>query len=355
MTDAPASRDPARATLAVLFIAGLIVASFRVLQPFLLAAVWATMIVVATWPLMLRVESALGGRRRLAVAVMTAVLLLGLILPLALALGTIVVHADDIAGWSRSLATWSVPPPPDWLVRLPLAGPRLAAKWQEAAAIEREELATRVAPYTQQMLGWFVGAVGSIGMVLVQFLLVVLFSAILYASGETAAEATRRFARRVAGRHGERSARLAAQAIRGVALGIIVTALVQACLAGIGLAVVGVPFATVLTALVFVLCIGQIGPLPVLLAAVVWAYWSGHGGWAIALFVWAIFVSSIDNVLRPMLIRKGSDMPLLLVFFGVIGGLLAFGIVGIFVGPVVLAVGYSLLVDWVDTAEAASK
>ena len=202
MTDAPASRDPARATLAVLFIAGLIVASFRVLQPFLLAAVWATMIVVATWPLMLRVESALGGRRRLAVAVMTAVLLLGLILPLALALGTIVVHADDIAGWSRSLATWSMPPPPDWLVRLPLAGPRLAAKWQEAAAIEREELATRVAPYTQQMLGWFVVAVGSIGVVLVQFLLVVLFSAILYASGETAAEATRRFTRRVAGRHG---------------------------------------------------------------------------------------------------------------------------------------------------------
>jgi len=355
VTDAPASRDPARATLAVLFIAGLIVASFRVLQPFLLAAVWATMIVVATWPLMLRVESALGGRRRLAVAVMTAVLLLGLILPLALALGTIVVHAEDIAGWSRSLATWSVPPPPDWLVRLPLAGPRLAAKWQEAAAVEREALATRLAPYTQQMLGWFVGAVGSVGMVLVQFLLVVLFAAILYASGETAAEATRRFARRVAGRHGERSARLAAQAIRGVALGIIVTALVQACLAGIGLAVVGVPFATVLTALVFVLCIGQIGPFPVLLAAVVWAYWSGHGGWAIALFVWAIFVSSIDNVLRPMLIRKGSDMPLLLVFFGVVGGLLAFGIVGIFVGPVVLAVGYSLLEDWVNTAEAASK
>jgi predicted PurR-regulated permease PerM len=337
----------------VLFIAGLIVASFWVLQPFLLAVVWAAMIVVATWPLMLRVESALGGRRRLAVAVMTVVLLLGLIVPLALALGTIVVHAGDIAGWSRSLATWSVPPPPDWLVRLPLAGPRLAAKWREAAAFGPEEITARLAPYTQQVLGWFVGAVGSIGMMLVQFLLVVLFAAILYASGETAAGAALRFARRVAGRHGEHSARLAAQAIRSVALGIIVTALVQACLAGIGLAVVGVPFATLLTALIFVLCIGQIGPFPVLLAAVVWAYWSGHSGWALALLVWAIFVISIDNVLRPMLIRKGSDMPLLLVFFGVVGGLLAFGIIGIFVGPVVLAVGYSLLVDWVDTAAAS--
>src|SRR5207244_6573558 len=136
------------------------------------------MIVVATWPLMLRVEAALGGRRRLAVAVMTAVLLLGLILPLALALGTIVVHADDIAGWSRSLATWSMPPPPDWLVRLPLAGPRLAAKWQEAAAIEREEPATRVAPYTQQMLGWVGVGVGSVGEVRVHVRLGVVWYAI---------------------------------------------------------------------------------------------------------------------------------------------------------------------------------
>src|SRR3989442_10188239 len=174
------------------------------------------------------------------------------------------------------------------------------------------------------MCGCFLVAMGCIGMVLVQFLLVVHFGAILYASGETAAEATRRFARRVAGRHGEHSARLAAQAIRGVALGIIVTALVQACLAGIGLTVVGVPFATVLTALVFVLCIGQIGPFPVLLAAVVWAYWSGHGGWGGALFVWAIFVSSIDNRLPPMLIRQESHNPLLLVFFCVVGGPLAF-------------------------------
>src|SRR5437667_2878268 len=349
------SRDLARATLAVLFIAGMIVASFWVLRPFLPAFVWATMIVVATWPLMLRVQSALWDRRGLAVAVMTVVLLLGLIVPLALALTTIVAYSQDIASGAQWLATWSVPPPPDWVERLPLVGSRLTARWKEVSAIDAGDFSARLAPYTRQIIGWILGTVGTIGMVLVQFLLVVLIAAFLFATGEATADGVRRFARRLAGARGEHSARLAAQAIRSVALGIIVTALVQACLAGIGLAVVGVPFATVLTALVFVLCIGQIGPFPVLLAAAVWAYWSGHGGWAIALFVWAIFVSSIDNVLRPMLIRKESDMPLLLVFFGVIGGLLAFGIVGIFVGPVVLAVGYSLLVDWVDTAEAASK
>jgi predicted PurR-regulated permease PerM len=348
-------RDLPRTTLAVLFIAGMIAATFWVLRPFLPAVIWATMIVVATWPLMMRVQSALWGRRGLAVAVMTVVLLLGLLVPLALALTTIVAHSDDIAGGVQWLAAWSVPPqPPEWLEGLPLLGPRLAARWKDAAAIRAEELSARLAPYTRQIIGWILGTVGTVGLVLVQFLLVVIIAAFLYASGERVAEGVRRFARRLAGARGEHSARLAAQAIRGVALGIIVTALIQASLAGIGLIVCDVPFAAVLTALVFALCIAQIGPLPVLIGAVVWTYWSGSAGWATALLFWSLLVTSIDNVLRPLLIRRGADLPLWLVFSGVVGGLLAFGIVGLFVGPVVLAVSYSLLVDWVNTAEPAT-
>src|SRR5437867_2578589 len=167
------SRDLARATLAVLFIAGMIVASFWVLRPFLPAAIWATMIVVATWPLMLRVQSTLWGRRGLAVAVMTVVLLLGLIVPLALALTTIVAHSQEIASGAQWLATWSVPPPPDWVERLPLVGSRLAARWKEVSAIDAGDFSARLAPYTRQIIGWILGTVGTIGMVLVQFLLVV--------------------------------------------------------------------------------------------------------------------------------------------------------------------------------------
>jgi predicted PurR-regulated permease PerM len=352
MVDAFPSRDPGRAILAVTFIAGMIVAGFWILRPFLPAAVWATMIVVATWPLMLRVQSWLWGRRWMAVAVMAVLLLLGLIVPLAVALATIVVHAGDVAGWVQSLAAWTAPAaPPDWLAQLPLVGSRLAARWKDAAAIRPEELAARLAPYTGQIAGWLVRTIGNIGTVLVQFLLVVLLAAVLYASGETAADRARRFARRLGGARGEHYARLAAQAIRGVALGIIVTALVQGILTGIGLLVVGVPFVAPLTALVFVLCIAQVGPLPVLVCAVVWTYWSGHGGWALALLIWTVFVISIDNVLRPMLIRKGADLPILLVFVGVVGGLLAFGVIGIFVGPVVLAIGYAILEDWINTAD----
>ena len=148
---------------------------------------------------------------------------------------------------------------------------------------------------------------------------------------------------------------LAAKAIRSVALGVGVTAVVQTVLGAIGLAVAGVPFASVLSAVMLMLCIAQLGPALVLFPAVGWMYWTGENGWATFLLVWSIFVSALDNVLRPMLIKKGADLPLLLIFAGVIGGLIGFGLIGIFVGPVVLAVTYTLLEAWIedDLGEAA--
>jgi len=149
-------------------------------------------------------------------------------------------------------------------------------------------------------------------------LLTVIVAAILYSNGEAAARGVIRFGRRLAGDRGEEVVRLAGSAVRGVALGIVVTALAQTVLSGIGLAVAGIPFAALLTALIFVLCIAQVGPLVVLLGAVIWLYYNGHSGWATALLIWSIG-----------------------------GGLLAFGIIGLFVGPVVLAVTYRLLERWV--------
>ena len=141
---------------------------------------------------------------------------------------------------------------------------------------------------------------------------------------------------------------LAGQAIRGVAMGVVVTALAQSLLGGIGLAIAGVPLVAVLTSVMFMLCIAQLGPLLVLLPAVAWLYWSDSTGWGTFLLVWSIFVGTIDNFLRPFLIRQGADLPLLLIFAGVIGGLLSFGLIGIFIGPVVLAVAYTLFDAWIS-------
>jgi predicted PurR-regulated permease PerM len=173
-------------------------------------------------------------------------------------------------------------------------------------------------------------------------------AAILYSKGETVTEGLLRFVRRLAGAQGEEAVILAGKAVRGVALGVVVTALVQSTLGGIGLAVAGVPAPTLLSAIMFILCIAQIGAGVVLIPAVIWLYWGGHNVWGTVLLVVTILVLSLDNFLRPMLIKKGADLPLVLIFAGVIGGLIAFGIIGIFIGPVVLAVTYSLLGAWTE-------
>jgi predicted PurR-regulated permease PerM len=338
--------DLTRTTLSILFIVGLIAASLWILGPFLPAVIWATMIVVATWPLMLRVQAMLWGRRSLAVAVMTIALLLVFVVPFSLAIGTIIANADVVVGWVKSIGTVTLPAPPDWLQAVPLVGPKTASAWSQLVGSAPEDLAQKIAPYVQSMARWFLEQVGSLGLMTAQFLLTVIIAAILFATGETAATGLRRFGQRLAGAQGEHAIRLAGQAIRGVALGVVVVAFGQAVLGGIGLAVTGVPFAAILTALMFMLCLVQIGPAPVLVCAIVWLYWKGITGWGTVLVVWSIVVGTLDNVVRPILIMKGADLPLLLIFSGVIGGLIAFGLVGIFVGPMILAVAFMLLGEW---------
>ena len=348
MQTRPPARDLTRITLGVLFIGLMIVASLWVLWPFLAATVWATMVVVSTWPLMLALQTRLGGRRWAAVTGMTAVMLLVLVVPLSLAISTIVGHTDDIIAWSKSVVTAGVPSPPAWVAKVPLVGPKIASEWEHLAATPREELTAQAAPYVRSALHWFVGQAGGLGLVLLHFLLTVVITAVLYATGESAATGVRRFARRLAAERGENSVILAGQAIRAVALGVVVTAIVQSAIAGIGLVISGIPYAAVLTAVIFILCIAQLGPILVLAPAVVWLYWSGDPVWGTVLLVWTIIVGAMDNVLRPVLIRRGADLPLLLIFAGVIGGLISLGIIGLFVGPVVLAVTYRLLESWIS-------
>jgi predicted PurR-regulated permease PerM len=345
----------ARITLSVLFIGGLIVGALWVLRPFLASLVWATMIVVATWPLMRRLEAAFGGRRGPAVAAMTLGLLAILIVPLGVALQAIFVNSGDIAAIVTRLPEATLPGAPDWISRIPLLGTRATETWNEVASAGVPGLLALAEPYLKIIATWLTQHAGGFALVVVQFGLIVILSAILYTGGETWAEWARRFAERLGDAQGGRMIVLAGQAIRGVALGVVVTALLQAIAGGIGLAIAGIPFATVLTAVMFALCIAQLGPLLVLLGATAWAFYALGTGWGIFLLVWSSVVGLMDNVIRPVLIRRGADLPLLLIFAGVIGGMIAFGIVGIFIGPVILAVAYTLLDDWVSAPAAKAE
>lgn len=347
MAGAPSSPDLTRVTLSVLVIGLLVVTCLWILKPFLGAIVWASMLVIATWPTLLALQRRLGGRRWLAIVIMTLTMLLMILLPVVLAVGTIVEHVGDISGWVSAAANAPVPEPPGWLNGIPVIGPKLMGQWQQLAATSHDELVQRAAPYAIRLAEWFAGQIGGLGLLILQFLLTIVITVLFYASGERAADGVLRFARRLAADRGEQSVVLAAQAIRAVAIGITGTALTQSVVAGIGLAICGIPYPALLTSIVFVLCMVQLGPFLVMVPAVAWLYWSGHPVSGTVLLVWGIVVAALDNVLRPLLIRRGADMPLPLIFAGAIGGLVSLGMIGLFVGPVVLAVTYRLMQWWI--------
>ena len=344
-------RDLTRTVLAVLLMAILIGASFWILRPFLLAIVWAAMIVVATWPMMLKLQARLRSRA-LAVTIMSGAMVLVFVVPLVLAIQTVVDNTDTISEWLRTLATASIPPPPNGSPVFRWSARRLPSAGRALLPAGKEDLVARLAPHVAAAAQWLAGALGGFGMLAFQFLLTVIIAVVMYAQGEAARAGLIRFGRRLAGERGEGVVVLAGQAIRAVALGVVVTALAQTILAGLGLAVAGIPFAGLLTGVILLLCIAQIGPILVLVPAVIWLFWNDQTAWGTALLVWTVGVGTMDNILRPLLIRKGADLPMLLIFAGVIGGLISFGIVGLFVGPVVLAVTYTLLKDWMSERDA---
>ena len=340
--------DLTRNTLAILCIACLLALSLWVLRPFLPATVWATMIVVATWPWLKSLQRWFGGHRTPAVVVMSIGMLLLLVLPMWWAISTITERSDQLLAVGKNLATNGLPMPPEFVATIPFVGEKAASLWKDFVAGGASGLMEHVSPYAAETGKWVLTQFGGLGGMLIQFLVVVVIAAIFYSYGEIAANLARQLGRRRAGERGENSIILAGQAIRGVAMGVGVTAIVQTALGGLGLVIAGVPYAAILSALMLMLCIAQAGPGLVLFPAVAWMYWSGEHGWATFLLVWSLFVVSLDNFLRPMLIKRGADLPMLLIFAGVIGGLLGFGLIGIFIGPVVLAVTYTLMMSWMN-------
>jgi len=343
---ANAPSDIVRTTLAVLLIGALIGVSLWVLKPFMLAMTWAAFIVISTWSLMLSLEKKLLQRRGLAAALMTGLFLLVFVLPVSLAIGAIIGNVDWIVNWTKSFGNLVTPKAPDWLEGLPYVGKRMASRWQELAAISSEELRSHLLPHAGTLLRWLVRQIGNLGSLLLHFLMTLVFAAAFYVKGEAIAGAVHSLARRIAGTRGEESLHLAAQAIRAVALGVVVSSIVLAAFSWVGLAAAGIPYAVLLAVCIFMLNLVQLGPVPVLLPAVFWLYWKGDPGWATVLLVWTLLAIALDRVIGPFLIKKSADVSLFIILPGVLGGLIAFGIVGIFIGPMVLAVACTLLTAW---------
>ncbi len=342
------SLDLARTTFGVLFLIALVLSNLWLLSPFLPSLIWASTIVVTLWPLVAPLQRRLWNSRKLATLTLTLSLLLMLIVPLVIAILAISENVGDIASKAPGTISEFVKAPPAWISDVPYIGPRVASRWRQAAGGNQEELVAKISPYIGQSIYWLLGQLGGLGLFLLHLTLTLILSAILFMNGERAAGSVRKFAHRLAGERGEPAAVLAANSIRAVAMGVIGTAFIQAALAGIGLVLVGVPNALMLSSLALFLGIIQVGSGPVMIGSLIWIYYWGSTAALIGFGIWTAIVLTLDNFLRPVLIRRGVDLPLLLIFAGVIGGILAFGIVGLFIGPVILAVSHTLLSAWMN-------
>lgn len=324
-----------------------------VLKPFLPAILFAAAAVISSWPLYLMLLARLQGRRTLAALTMTLTLTLLVIIPLALVAYNL---ADDVARAydevTRSIETGSLAPP-DWVRRVPLAGRALDKYLRELVASRDNmmELAQRMIEPARHFL---LAAGLVLGAGVVQMSLAAFVSFFFYRDGESLLRVISVAMRKVMGEGAGQVEVIVSQTVRGVMYGLLGTALAQALVAALGFAIAGVPAVPLLGSLVFVASLLPVGPPVVWGSAALWLFSQGETGWGIFMLVWGVLaISSVDNVVRPMLISRGSSLPFLLTLLGVLGGVFAFGFVGMFIGPTLLAVGYSLMKDWTGTSGPA--
>ena len=333
----------------------LVVWCFWITRPFIVAVLWGAILAVAVHPGYRRLCHWLGGREGLAAAILSLLALLLLIGPLSMMTTALVGNIADLAE-RLSGGQIVIPPPPTTLAEWPFLGPRVERLWQ-LASVNLLSAMQEVQPQLRALGGWLLSLVAGIGLGLLNFVAAVVIAGLLLAYSTGGGRLAQAFATRLVGERGPELAGLAEQTVRNVARGVLGTALIQSALAGTGFVVAGVPWAALLTLVCFLLCVVQIGPAIVLIGAVAYVF-SSAGTLIGSLFlVWCVLVGLVDNVLKPLLIGRGSNVPMAVILAGVLGGLLAHGLIGLFVGPIVLALGYELFRAWLagPSREAAAR
>ncbi len=340
--------------LGLIFLGLLLLGGALVMAPFIGAFLWAVILAVSTWPLYLRLTGVLAGRRGLAAFLLSTLFFLILLLPFVAATVSISEQSPRAVAFIRQVSAEGIPPPPVTVVSWPLVGPKLYAAWIEAAA-QGSDILVQFRPQIETVIRWVLARAGSLGLSVLEFALAIIVAGVLLANAEAALAWLRGVLGRVAPERGVEALGVAERTIRSVTNGVVGTAFVQGALATIGYAIVGLPGTAVLGFLSFLLAVMQLSPAPIWIPAAIWLAASGDTGWAIFLTVWGIFpVNTIDNFLRPYLIGKGTSLPLLLIFAGVLGGLLTWGFIGIFVGATLLAVIYDLSKAWIAAGKEAA-
>jgi predicted PurR-regulated permease PerM len=326
-------------------LALLLIGCFLVIQPFLSALLWAAVLSYSTWPLYHRLLTLSGGRRTLAAVVVALGMVAVILLPLVVVGVTLADNVKELTAATQRWLDAGPPAPPAWLAKVPLVGGPVVESWKNLAA-DSAKLLAEAKRLVEPVGSWLLRTGMFLGSGLFQLALSILVTLFLLRSGPAVAGHLSAGAQKIGGARGQHLLKVAGDTVRGVVYGILGTALVQAVMAGVGFIAAGVPGAALLALLTFFLSVVPLGPPLVWLPAALWLFHQGETGWGVFMLIWGVAVSTVDNFVKPWLISQGSAMPFVLILLGVLGGALAFGFVGVFLGPTLLAVGHRLVSEW---------
>ncbi len=343
--------------LAALTIVTLLaVGSFFIIRPFLPAALWAIIFAVSGWPLFTRIEKRLGGRSTVAAALVTLLFLLLFIIPITFIGVKLADQSSLVTTFIQKMLHTGLPASPHWVGALPLVGSRLTEQWNTLASHTPDLVAT-IAPHLKSVGSLIISAGTGIGMTIAMLCLSMMILFFLLKEGRTIAASLERILFRVGGAKGCRLLHLAGATMSSVVYGILGAALAQGALATFGFWLANVPGWLFLG-----LAVGGVALIPIGLTALLmfpaagWLFYSGETGWGIFMLIWSVVVVNIDSYIRPVVISKGSNLPFIIVFLGILGGIATGGILGLFIGATVLGLFYTLLMEWGegDAAVAAA-
>jgi predicted PurR-regulated permease PerM len=336
-------------------VALLVAGCLLILRPFMSAALWAAILCFTTWPVFLRLDAALGGRRSLAALIATLALAAIIAAPVVILATTLANNISALTSAAQRLAHQGPLKLPTWVADLPLIGSQLANHWNELSESSSARIA-ELMKWLPTVTDFVLGGSLAVGSGIFQIVLSLLIAFFFYRDGEAAAGRLRATIDRVASGNGEQLLELAGATVRSVLYGVLGTALLQGIMAAVGFALAGVPGAPLLGFVTLFVSAIPAGPLLVAAPAAFWLYRQDATGWAVFLMIWGLLVGSLDNVVKPLLIsRGGGTTPVVIVMLGVLGGAMAFGLIGLFLGPALLAVGYSLFAAWSSTVVSAAE
>jgi predicted PurR-regulated permease PerM len=341
------------AAIRIGLVALLVAWCFQIVRPFIVPVVWGIIIAVAVHPGYRRLEAALSNRRTIAATLFTLLMLILLIGPTVMLAGTLMESAQRLAA-DFTDGTLSIPAPPESVGSWPIIGEPLERFWR-LASVNLAAALGETRPQIAAFGRWLLAMVAELGLDILQFVLAIIIAGVFLANAQGGGHAARAIAARLAGERGADYAELGQATVRSVARGILGVALIQSLLAGLGFLAAGVPAAGLLALVCLLLGVVQIGPAVVLIGTVIYVFSTADTFTAVIFLIWSIFVALIDNVLKPILLGRGVKVPMVVIFVGAIGGFLASGIIGLFVGSVVLALSFTLFKAWLKEPPQPSE